>query len=514
MTVRRRPWRQTRRLYLRALGLTLLCAVGSYWTQIIALNGVEGLAPSVEFVSAVQDAAKARGWSVWEQFLAAPSVFALMPSDEMLHVLAATATLGCALLIFSRLATLGLLLVLLGWGSIVAVGGVFTGYQWDVFNLEVCFASLFVAATNPSTNEQDHQRSDQLGPWLLRLVLFKFMVLQGLVKWRSGDAAWDNLTALDYHFWTQPIAHSASWWAAQIPQSIDKCLVAGMYVIELIAPFGIFGPRRIRHVCASAIITLMVAIVATGNYGTFNLLTITLCLALFDDDILARFSLWRAPYSIESRVKPSANSIWSASRSFARWTVFIALVLCNLQAINSRAKLEVPVPKLVIDAASIARKLSLCAPYGAFAHMTKDRPEIEIEASIDGTHWRPYRFRYKTLDVRQSHRFAATHMPRLDWQLWFASLRRHCRNVRWYPTLLKSLLNAQPEVLALFAEAPFGNKQPRFVRSTLWDYSFTNSDERNETGHVWSRSRVDTFCPTVTMREGRLQIAEDLGQAR
>ena len=60
--------------------------------------------------------------------------------------------------------------------------------------------------------------------------------------------------------------------------------------------------------------------------------------------------------------------------------------------------------------------------YGLFRVMTTTRPEIIIEGSLDGNNWRPYEFRWKPTNPKQSPRFAGPHMPRIDWQMWFEGL--------------------------------------------------------------------------------------------
>ncbi len=45
--------------------------------------------------------------------------------------------------------------------------------------------------------------------FLLHFLLFKLMLLSGVVKLTSGDPSWGNLTALDYHYWTQPLSDGA-----------------------------------------------------------------------------------------------------------------------------------------------------------------------------------------------------------------------------------------------------------------------------------------------------------------
>src|SRR5690348_257340 len=77
-----------------------------------------------------------------------------------------------------------------------------------------------------------------------------------------------------------------------------------MYGIELVLPFFIFMPRRLRLIGCWAFIFLQLAIAATGNYGFFNLLAISLCVLLMDDALL-----WRL---LPGRLRPFVT----------RWTGF------------------------------------------------------------------------------------------------------------------------------------------------------------------------------------------------
>ena len=69
-------------------------------------------------------------------------------------------------------------------------------------------------------------------------------------------------------------------------------------------------------------------------------------------------------------------------------------------------------------------------PYGLFRVMTRERPEITVEGSDDGVIWKAYRFRWKPGELDRRPRFATPHMPRLDWQMWFAALAGDCRATR------------------------------------------------------------------------------------
>ena len=51
---------------------------------------------------------------------------------------------------------------------------------------------------------------------------------------------------------------------------------AMVLAVELIAPWLVVGPRRLRHFAASLLIGLQVLIALTGNYAFFNVITIPL----------------------------------------------------------------------------------------------------------------------------------------------------------------------------------------------------------------------------------------------
>jgi hypothetical protein len=99
-------------------------------------------------------------------------------------------------------------------------------------------------------------------------------------------------------------------------------------------------------------------------------------------------------------------------------------------------------------------------------------------------------------------------MPRLDWQMWFASLGGTCVGERWYLAFVQRLLEGSPAVLDLLAGNPFPDHPPRLVRSLTWDYRFTTAAEKRASGAWWRREAGEQYCPTLTMRDGRLDLSE------
>jgi hypothetical protein len=141
--------------------------------------------------------------------------------------------------------------------------------------------------------------------------------------------------------------------------------------------------------------------------------------------------------------------------------------------------------------------------------MTTTRPEIEIEESLDGETWRALAFRYKPGDPGRAPHFFAPHMPRLDWQMWFAALRAESlapdpEAVRiwldaedvWLQRLLVALLRGEPSVLALLGPAPFGAERPRYVRLVLWEYRFTDRGS-----DWWERRRVGVLAGPLALSQ-------------
>jgi hypothetical protein len=59
------------------------------------------------------------------------------------------------------------------------------------------------------------------------------------------------------------------------------------------------------------------------------------------------------------------------------------------------------------------------------------------------------------------------------------------------------LLEGSPDVLALFRSDPFAGKPPRQVRAVLWQYWFTDREERRATGRWWRRQLLGPWGPGV-----------------
>jgi len=59
------------------------------------------------------------------------------------------------------------------------------------------------------------------------------------------------------------------------------------------------------------------------------------------------------------------------------------------------------------------------------------------------------------------------------------------------------LREGSPQVLSLLAVNPFPAQPPRFVRAVLYDYRFTNAEERRRTGAWWKRELRGLYAPVL-----------------
>jgi hypothetical protein len=87
----------------------------------------------------------------------------------------------------------------------------------------------------------------------------------------------------------------------------------------------------------------------------------------------------------------------------------------------------------------------------------------------------------------RSPEFTTPHMPRLDWQMWFAALDIYYSHhvPEWLPLFLAQIQKGNPYVLGLMARNPFPDAPPKFLRLRLFLYYFSTPEEHRRTGAWW-----------------------------
>ncbi len=476
-TIRPHRFQLTEFFFLRALGIIYAFAFGSLSTQILGLVGEHGILHATATMQAMHQALGSRAY--WD----VPTLLWLNMSDQAMIWCCGLGVFFALLLAINVLPRLSAVMCFVLYLSIASVGQPFTLFQWDALLLETGFLAIFAGVPGLV--------------WVFRFLVFRLMFESGMVKLLSGDRNWENLHALRFHFMTQPLPNPMAWYAHHFQLWLLDSLTGWTLLIELVAPFLLFMPRRIRRMGAKFLIALQVCIALTGNYAYFNLLTLALLIWAFDDESfegLARRLKWLRPRL--------PLTFWTR---FKTLRVAATTVLAVLVFLGATQVLSLFAPDL---ANRLSANLAWTAPfevvnsYGLFAVMTTTRPEIVFEGSNDQQTWLEYELPYKPGDVHRQLPVIAPLQPRLDWQLWFAALSNEQQDP-WVGVLALRLLQGEPQVVRLFSKVPF-QTPPKYIRAQRYLYSFTTPKERSQTGNIWNRSLIGPYLPTLSLEMFRV----------
>jgi lipase maturation factor 1 len=446
--------------FLRMLAAIYFIAFVSFGLQTAGLIGARGILPAGRYLAAVHDTFGLEGY--WM----APTMFWIAHGDAFLKAACVAGALLSLLLLAGYLERAALVLLYILYLSLSTAGQDFMSFQWDMLLLEAGFLAVFLG-------------SSKLVILLFRWLLFRLTFLSGAVKLLSHDRTWRNLDALKFHYWTQPLPTPVAWYMQQMPLWFHRFSTAAVLFLELPVPFLIFMPRRWRFVAAGCILFLQALIFLTGNYTFFNLLTMALCLFLFDDAALAKFRLRLRNVRTRPRVAIAAAVVIVTISGIELWDMFSG------GRESSIVRLAAP--------------FGIANTYGLFAVMTTSRPEIVVQGSNDGDTWLDYEFKFKPGDLKKPPRWVEPLQPRLDWQMWFAALSDF-RSTAWFRNFMVRLLQGSPEVLDLLAKNPFPATPPKYVRALLFDYSFTDAATRHATGDWWQRTPRGLYFPAMALR--------------
>lgn len=469
----------TRQIFLRLLGIIYFCAFVSLGSQIDGLIGSHGILPAGEFLDGIQSAV---GHSAYWRL---PTLCWLNGSDAFLHFLWIGGA-AAAIAIVAGLAQLPALIVCLAFYlSLSLVGQDFLSFQWDCLLVETGFLAIFFAPARIwSWNLQRQREPSRAIIWLLRWLVFRLVFMSGVVKLMSGDESWHGWTAMRFHYMTQPLPTWTSWYFYQLPNWFQTLSCGVVFFCELIVPFLFFAPRRIRLLGFWISIAFQVLILATGNYGIFNLLAIALCCMLPDD------SFWRWLLRLDAGAKIIGPPIrW---RRWINVPLSIVILALTIPICVEALGVSTPMPAPVAQLSSYAQQLRLTNGYGLFAVMTTQRHELVIQGSDDGREWKTYEFKWKPGDLGQRPEFTTPHMPRLDWQMWFAALGDANENP-WIVFFMQRLLEGSKPVLDLMDTNPFPDHPPRYLRAMAYDYQMTNFAEKRATGDWWKRQELGIY---------------------
>jgi lipase maturation factor 1 len=520
----------SRWIFLRALGAIYFSAFFSLVFQIRGLIGPEGILPASEYLKSVaEQVGHARYWYV-------PSVLWFSSGSHMLTGLCWVGMAAAVLLVLNIWPRGMLGVCFVCFLSFVSAARDFSGYQSDGMLLEAGFLSLFLAPGGLRPRLGEMRPPVRAALYLLLWEWFRIYFESGVAKMVGGDPEWRNFTAIDDYYQNGPLPTWIGWYVQHFPHWFHGATAFLTLALELVLIWLAFLPRRFRIALFFVVTPWQIGIILTANYTFLNYLVLILGFLLLDDRFLMRFfpGRWKRPLLdlpltsaghpdspagdqlsvLASRSSPwideapasqdasldgwQKNSFWLAPLRVAITAVLLVWIFYATTAQMVWMITPAPLPTspvALLDPFRIANR------YGLFAVMTRGRYEIEFQGSNDGQTWIAYPFRHKPQELNKPPRIYAPYQPRLDWNLWFASLGEWRDN----PLVLRTqrrLLSNDPDVLALFAANPFPQGPPRQVRAVLWQYWFTSMTEKREHGLWWRRELLGLYAPAIRLEPG------------
>ena len=192
----------------------------------------------------------------------------------------------------------------------------------------------------------------------------------------------------------------------------------GNHFIELIVPWSIFSPAKLRHIAGILLFSFQFTLILSGNLSFLNWLTIVPILACFYDG----FWKWILPQWLVKRAeKARTEATEDIAMKRISWAVFAMVGLLSIKPV-----LNLCSPRQVMNTSF--DNLHFVNTYGAFGTVGRDRLVIIFEGTdaLDPNtpdwNWKEYTFAALPSDPYKAPIQIAPYQPHLDWQLWFAAM--------------------------------------------------------------------------------------------
>ncbi len=474
-------------LLLRVLGFVYFFAFLSLAVQVVPLIGENGLLPASNFLDFYSSRSSNEFWNL-------PTIFWLHLSDHALLYLTWFGVI-LSLVVLIGYANMPLMFLLwLFYLSYVNISQIWLSYGWEIMLLETGFLAIFLC---PLWNPRPFAKPPATVIWLFRWFAFRIFFGAGLIKIRA-DECWRNLTCLYYHYETQPIPNPLSRLLHFAPGWFQKLSVLWNHFIELIVPFFVFHPRKLRIIAGILLISFQLILMASGNFSFLNWLAIVPCIACFDDQFLRKF--------FPKRMLQNIGHVQQGSQKTHHGYAIAATFLLILVA-----WLSIPVIANMLSSHQIMNtsfnNLHLVNTYGMFGSVGKERYELILEGTTDTaitqqTQWKEFEFKAKPSNPYKNPPFIAPYQPRIDWQIWFAAMQTPQQNP-WLIHLIWKLLHNDESALSLLANNPFPDAPPTFIRVQFYRYTFAPLG--NDQSLVWQRELKGTWLPPLSVQTPELK---------
>ncbi len=267
------------------------------------LIGSKGISPAHELMQRV----KQRGWTWQTRWRDLPTVFWYSCSDDALRNVQLIGLVASVCAFFGIFSGWSIFVATVCYSSTKSVGSVFTGLQMHAHLMEIdilyTLASPFLHVTPAAFVV------------LASLLNFRVMFGGGAGKWSAGllqlcvrdvaplhrcscdcscclcccrfggDQSWRNGTAMQWHYWTQPLPNPLSPYMHRMPFWMHRMETYATFVHETLCACFVFAPIYLRIFAFIGFESLMAVINLTGNYAQIGAHTINESFLLLNDNV-------------------------------------------------------------------------------------------------------------------------------------------------------------------------------------------------------------------------------------
>jgi lipase maturation factor 1 len=373
--------------------------------------------------------------------------------------------------------------------SLMAVGGCWYGYGWEQQLAELGFHALFLVpllCLEPIP-------SMPVSPIVVAAIrwhLFRIMMGAGLIKFRSSDRKWTELTAINFFYETQPVPSVLTRKMHFMPATWHKWEVLANHFVEVIAPWMLIVPwlaPSARRWAGLIQLQFQTILICTGNLSFLNWLTMVPAIFCLDDAFLqGPFFSFSHTHVVEASIAAAAFTSTTPRRLVS--VAFGALVAwLSIPVVNNLLS-----PRQQMNASF--DPLRLINSYGAFGVVNEQREEWIISSAAEvACEWKEYEFNVKPGPIDRPPRWITPYHYRLDWQMWIAASFRTLDRSPWMYRFLWKLLRRDSQIQQLLSKDPWKDAElaPKYIQVDAYKYRF----HRGKQGPYWDREFLRRIYP-------------------
>jgi len=500
----------------RLLGLLYLIALGAMIPQVRAMVGERGVAPIAPRLRRM-----AEDFPGLRRFIDMPTLLWLNQSEAAVQALPIIGCIGACLAIYGG--DFGFLGLFIAWACALSLDVCAMMFPWDCMLLEIGFLALFLPPTDALPSLYAAELPLPVVSFMWRWLVIRLM--WGFAKLKFiGTKPGDSLYLKGFMTW-MPMPSPLGWWMHHAPDWALRFALVFMFVAEVVCPGLGFFQGDLRLVGALGLIGLMVGIQLTGNWGYFNIGYILACVGLFDTQSSLFDTLDMSWSQIVYPLDHLAAHIIMPILFLGSVLYFPFNSWCSQTWINwpfddvtwNRRWLAA-----LIGFYRFIAPLRLVNAYGVFPpHSSPPVKMVPIfEGSRDGEHWQAYTYKFMPTHEDSTPPMVSPFHPRIDQAVIYVSAGMTDADLlssimgtgrpyglssyspySWPHRLMQRLLQGEPLALSRFADNPFPDAPPKYMRLSTYAFTPRSARDRLASGKWWTRRYVGPLFPPTELDE-------------